>query len=52
VFYSPKTTLQDHEPLKASRLSVEWLTIRSAYVFRFGLFEIPCRDFELIKAAI
>ncbi len=25
---------------------------RWGYVFRFGLFEIPCRDFELIKAAM
>jgi hypothetical protein len=25
---------------------------RWGYVFRFGLFEIPCRDFELIKTAM
>jgi len=25
---------------------------RWGYVFRFGLFEIACRDFELIKAAM
>jgi hypothetical protein len=25
---------------------------RWGYVFRFGLFEIPCSDFELIKAAM
>ena len=25
---------------------------RWGYVFRFGLFEIPCRDFDVIKAAM
>jgi hypothetical protein len=94
VFYSPKTSLQGGEPLKAftaiGRVSddrlyqvetapgfvpwrrdiefaacveapieplIEELSFirdkrRWGYVFRFGLFEIPCRDFDLIKAAM
>jgi hypothetical protein len=94
VFYSPKTSLQDGEPLRAftaigrvaddelyqvemapgfqpwrrnvqfaigveapiapliDQLSFIKDKRRWGYVFRFGLFEIPCGDFELIKAAM
>jgi hypothetical protein len=94
VFYSPKTSLQDGESVKAFtaigrvvddrlyqvemapgfvpwRRNVEFAACveapirplieqlsfikdkrRWGYVFRLGLFEIPCRDFDLIKAAM
>jgi EVE domain len=94
VFYSPKTSLRDGEPVKAFtaigrvvddrlyqvemapgfvpwRRNVEFAACveapirplieelsfikdkrRWGYVFRLGLFEIPCRDFDLIKAAM
>ena len=94
VFYSPKTSLHDGEPLQAftavgrvadeelyqvemapgfvpSRRNVEVFRCvetpvkplidqlafikdkqRWGYVFRRGLFEIPCEDFELIKRAM
>jgi len=94
VFYSPKTALQDGEPLQAFtaigrvadddlyqvemapdfkpwRRNVEFAACEEApiaplierlgfirnkqrwgYAFRFGLFEIPEADFELIRAAM
>jgi GrpB-like predicted nucleotidyltransferase (UPF0157 family) len=94
VFYSPKTSLRDGEPLQAFtaigrvaddelyqvemapgfvpwRRNVEFLGCKEApikpltgelsfikdkqrwgYVFRFGLFEIPARDFDLIRRAM
>lgn len=94
VFYSPKTSLRDGEPLQAFtalgrvaddelyqvemapgfmpwRRNIEFEACveapirplidelsfikdkqRWGYVFRLGLFEIPCRDFDLIKAAM
>lgn len=94
VFYSPKTSLQDGEPLQSFtalgrvadedlyqveltpgfvpwRRNVEFVECAEApirplidqltfigdkqrwgYVFRRGLFEIPCEDFELIRRAM
>jgi hypothetical protein len=94
VFYSPKTSLLDGEPLKTFtaigrvaddrlyqvemapgfapwRRNVEFAACveapigplieelsfitdkpRWGFLFRFGFFDIPCRDFDLIKAAM
>jgi EVE domain len=94
VFYSPKTSLREGEPLRAftslgrvaddelyqvemrpdfrpwrrnvkfaacseapiaplvDRLSFIKNKQRWSYIFRFGLFEIPCADLELIKTAM
>jgi EVE domain len=94
AFYSPKTSLEGGEPLRAFtalgrvadddlyqvemrpgftpwRRNVDFVACveapiaplidqlsfiknkrRWGYVFRFGLFEIPCRDLHIIKAAM